>query len=223
MVNYYPVFLDIRRMPCLVVGGGSVAERKVELLLECGAAVTVVSPRCTDRLRQLACQERLSLVERSYEHKDLRSAGLVIAATDSHATNAEIAQQARTRGLMVNAVDDPDLCTFLAPAIVRRGDLTVAISTGGRSPALARYAREQIEQLFPPGYEQVIDQMSHLRQRLRSAVPAGQARERVWRALMADGLVELLRAGAWDEVERQVGRALAEMTKATPTADRDND
>lgn len=209
-------------MHCLVVGGGSVAERKVELLLECGAAVTVVSPRCTDRLRHLASLGKLSLVERSYVTEDLGSAGLVISATDSSATNAEIANQARGRGLLVNAVDDPELCSFLAPAVVRRGDLTVAISTGGRSPALARYARERIEELFPPGYEQVIDQLSHLRQRLRSAVSKAEAREQVWRALMDDGLVELLRAGRGDEVERRVARVLTETMGTTPACEWDN-
>jgi len=164
---YYPLCLDLRGRRCVVVGGGAVAARKVEGLLECGAAVTVVAPALApaleERLRAGAIEARL----RPYAEGDLAGALLAIAATDEPAVNARIAAEARARGVLLNAVDDPPRCDFILPAVVRRGDLQIAVSTGGRSPALARWVREDLERRLPPEYGDLLALVADLRAELR--------------------------------------------------------
>lgn len=135
----YPVFLDLTGLPVLVVGGGPVALRKVTGLVAAGAEVTVVAPEVVDGIGDLAGVER-----RRYTAGDLARARLVVTATDDPAVNAQVAAEARAAGIFVNSADDPENCTFILPAIARRGPITVAVSTGGVSPALASRLRDQI-------------------------------------------------------------------------------
>ena len=135
----YPVFLDLTGLPVLVVGGGPVALRKATGLFEAGAAVTVVAPDVVDGVAEIATVER-----RAYATDDLTGMRLVFTATDDPAVNAQVAADARAAGVFVNSADDPDNCTFILPAIARRGSLTVAVSTGGVSPALASRLRDEI-------------------------------------------------------------------------------
>jgi len=141
---YYPVCLDMTARPCLVVGGGQVAERKVAGLLDAGARVTVVSPSATDRLRAWARAARIRLLLREYAAPDLAGHAVVFVATDDGRINAGVARDARAVGVLVNAVDDPAHCDFILPAVLRRGEITVAVSTGGASPALARAVRDEL-------------------------------------------------------------------------------
>jgi siroheme synthase-like protein len=147
MPRYYPVFLDVKDRTCQVFGGNAEAERKVRYLLECGAQVAVFSPagQMTAGLRQLAAGGKAAWTQRTYRHGDLAGAWLVIVAdTSDAARNERIFAEARDRGIMLNTMDVPHLCTFIAPAIVQRHDVTVAVSTAGTSPALARKLREEI-------------------------------------------------------------------------------
>jgi precorrin-2 dehydrogenase/sirohydrochlorin ferrochelatase len=141
---YYPLSLDMTERRCLVVGGGPVAERKVAGLLDAGARLTVVSPAATDRLRDWARTERIRLRLREYAAGDLAGHSVVFVATDAGRVNAEVARDARAAGVLINAADDPAHCDFILPAVLRRGDLTVAVSTGGASPALARAVRDEL-------------------------------------------------------------------------------
>ena len=145
MVNYFPVFLNLLERECVVVGAGKVAERKVIQLIDAGANVTIIASRATNRLRTLASIGKLTWHERSYQFGDLEKMFLAIAATDSSKINREVQEEASGRNILVNVADTPSLCNFISPAIVKRGPVTVAISTSGSSPALARHLRELME------------------------------------------------------------------------------
>ena len=143
-MGYYPVCLEMAGRRCLVVGAGAVAERKVNGLLEVGARVTVVGPSATERLLDWARAGRIGLTLRAYGADDLAGHSIVFAATDDGLINAEVARDARAAGVLINAADDPAHCDFILPAVLTRGDLTVAVSTGGASPALARVVRDEL-------------------------------------------------------------------------------
>jgi len=147
-MSYYPIVLKLEGRPCLVVGGGVVAERKAVSLLEAGARVRVVAPRFTPRLEALGREGVVELVPREYQGQDLQGVALVISAASRREVNAQVAQEAGERGLLVNVVDSPQECSFIVPSVVRRGGLILAISTSGLSPALARHLREKLEEEF---------------------------------------------------------------------------
>ena len=143
-MRYYPALLDLQGVSCLVVGGGQVGERKVKTLLDCGAIVHLVSPELTPFLEEAVNQGRLRLRASSFAPAQLEGMFLVIGATDDPEVNRMISAEARSRRLLCNIVDRPRECSFIVPAIVRRGDLVIAVSTGGRSPALAKKIREDL-------------------------------------------------------------------------------
>ena len=145
MKPYYPVFLDLNARSCVVIGGGPIAEGKIQMLLECGANITMISPTVTSKIKHLAKTGTIQLEEREYREGDLNQAYLVIAATDDNNVNQIIAREAERHNLLLNVADVTHLCNFISPAVLRRGDVTVAISTSGTSPALARKLREEIE------------------------------------------------------------------------------
>src|SRR4026207_809058 len=137
MTTYYPIYIQLHAQPCVVIGGGKIAEGKVEGLLTAGAKVTVVSPELTLRLHELVAQNRITHIARTYQPGDLAGAFMVICATDQTEINHQVWQEASANGQLVNVVDDTPRCNFIAPAILRKGDLNIAISTGGKAPALA--------------------------------------------------------------------------------------
>jgi siroheme synthase-like protein len=165
---YYPVFLEMNDRPCVVVGGGTVAERKVEGLLAAGARVTVISPELTPALAALKEEGRLHHIARPYREGDLEGYEVAVAATDDGAVNAEVAAEGRRRRVWVNAVDDPPNCDFILPSVIRRGDIVIAASTGGTSPALARRLREELEAFLDEDYGPLAELLQEVRQELRS-------------------------------------------------------
>ena len=168
-MGYFPVLLELADRRCVMVGGGMVAERRVDGLLAAGARVRVISPRTTRTLAALAAEGRIELESRGYREGDLAGADLAFVATDAGEVNAAVAREARERGLWVNAADDPTHCTFILPALVRRGDLTVAVSTGGSSPALARAIREELEAYLTAEYATLAAIAAEARRELRAA------------------------------------------------------
>lgn len=189
----YPVSLDLAGRECLVVGGGAVAARKVEGLLEAAAHVTVVSPVLVPALLAFANAGRVHWKPREYRGGDVAGAWLVMAATDDRAVNAEVAAEARQRGVWVNCADDPAHCDFALPAVLRRGPLTVAVSTGGASPAMARLLREEIDRCLPADWGAVVDLVAGVRRELRArGIAPGGAR---WRAALGADLRALVAAG----------------------------
>jgi len=165
-VKTYPIFAVIEDKPCLVVGGGTVGERKVSDLLTAGARVTVVSRTLTPELAALADRGEIRYVPEDFTETQVEGMALVMAATDDRTVNARVSAAAQARGIWVNVADDPEYCTFIVPAQVRRGDLTLAISTGGASPALARQLREELQQHYGPEYGPYLDLLQRVRTRL---------------------------------------------------------
>ena len=191
--SYYPVFLDLRGRPCVVIGGGEVAERKVTSLLEAGAQVTLISPGATQRLQAQAEGGMVRWERRPYQPGDLAGAFLVIASTDNPQVNKAIAQEAEAQGTLLNVVDVTRLCNFIAPSIIRRGPVTLAISTGGLSPALAKKLRIELEGSPTLRYADMAELVSSVRAELRrkgTTVPPES-----WQACLNEEVLELFEAG----------------------------
>ena len=164
---YYPIFLQLEDRRCLVVGGGREAQRKVEGLLAAGGRVTVIAPTLADDLQRLLAEGHIEYVERAYRDGDLDGYELCMVATDDGAVNAQVAAEGRRRRVWVNAADDPANCDFILPAIIRRGAITVAASTGGGSPALARRLREELDAYLTEEMPALAELLSEVRSDLR--------------------------------------------------------
>jgi precorrin-2 dehydrogenase/sirohydrochlorin ferrochelatase len=191
--RYYPVVLDLRDRPCLVVGGGAVAEAKVEGLLFADARVTVVSPALSQRLASWATEGRIVYRQREYDTSDLNGHQLIFSATDRRDVTLAVAADARQRGLWVNAADEPESCDFLLPSVLRRGRLQVAVSTGGASPALAARMRRDLESYFTPEYEDLVELAAEVRCLLRAGGQRADAAS--WSAALDGDLRRLLAEG----------------------------
>lgn len=176
MPDYFPAFLDLRGRRCLVVGGGSIGERKVRDLLACGADVTVVSPALTPTLAQLADANAIVHRARRFESADARGVALVIAATNDPKADRAVAAAARRHRALVNVVDRAELCDFIFPSVLRRGELQIAVSTGGRSPALAREIRRRLEPVFGPEYAELVQRVGALRAQARASANTREER-----------------------------------------------
>ena len=195
-VSGYPITLiDLNRMSCVVVGGGEVAERKVTALREAGARPLVISPFLSDALRCQVEAGEIDAIEREYQTGDLSGVRLVIAATDELATNDTIWQEARAAGCLVNVVDDPSRCDFFVPATIRRGALTISVSTAGNSPLLAGRIRHALEQQFDPAYGPYLELLGELRPQVKELVLDPARRKTVWESLLGSDILDLLRAG----------------------------
>lgn len=199
---YYPVYLRVADRRCVVIGGGQVSARKVASLVEAGAIVTVISPDVT---ASLAAQVADGVVEhhaRPYRPGDLRGFFLAYAATNDESVHEQIARDAAADGVLLNVVDRPHLCTFIVPAVVRRGELQIAVSTGGGSPALAAHVRDAVDAALGDEYEQALTVLSRLRSRLREAGLTPDQRQRAFKGLVSAQLLDGLRAGDTAAVDR---------------------
>lgn len=192
-MRYYPICLDIKERLCLVVGGGQVGTRKVHTLLDCGARVTVVSPEATEELAALARQDRIVWEQRAYRAEDQEGAFLVIGATDMETLNSQIHLDAERAGRLCNIADQPERCNFVLPAIIQQGDLMIAISTSGKSPAFAKHLRRLLEAQFGPEYAIFLDLMGAVRQRLLQQAHAPEAHKPIFERLISQGLLEMIR------------------------------
>jgi precorrin-2 dehydrogenase/sirohydrochlorin ferrochelatase len=159
----FPLFLKLADRRCLVVGAGAIAESKIESLLQAGARVKVVAPDATEKIQRWSRAKQIAWRKRTYRRADLTGAFLVIAATSSPALHRAIFRQARRGGILCNAVDDPPNCDFYYPAVVRRGSLQIAISTGGESPSLAARLRAELERQFGPEYAAWVKRLGRAR------------------------------------------------------------
>ncbi|MCP4689356.1 MAG: bifunctional precorrin-2 dehydrogenase/sirohydrochlorin ferrochelatase [Desulfobacterales bacterium] len=207
-MRYYPVNLDIRNRPCLVVGGGSVGARKVTNLLRAGAVVTVVSPEAEPRIEALAEKGAVSLEKRSYRSSDLQGVFLVIGATDDEALNLKISADARRANMLCNIADQPEKCNFILPAIIQRGDLIIAISTSGKSPAFAKKLREELQTRFGEEYAEFLNLMGAARKKLLSRAHAPEAHKPLFEKLIDGDLVGLIREGKTDEINALLRQVL---------------
>jgi precorrin-2 dehydrogenase/sirohydrochlorin ferrochelatase len=190
ILKYYPVFWDIRDKTCVIVGGGEIALRKAERLLDCGAKVSVISPKLVPELAALKDKGLIAHVASEYSGDLIDKAALIIGATDDEKINTRISQDARAKGIPVNIVDDPEKCDFILPSIVQRGNLAITIGTGGKSPALARHLREELEARYGKEYEIFLNILGELRKKMEKNARVG----RDWfDALMKAGILESIR------------------------------
>jgi len=189
----FPMFVKLSGRRCVVVGGGPIAESKVNSLLTSGADVTVVSPKLTERLAEQAQRGAFVRSARVFEPSDLDGAFLVIAATSDEDTNELIFREADRRGILCNAVDQPPRCHFYFPAVVRRGALQIAISTAGLSPSLAQRLRKELEEQFGPEYEEWLDWLGRIRQTLMERGTDFDTRKRVLARLASREVFDRLR------------------------------
>jgi siroheme synthase-like protein len=212
MSDYYPLFLKVRGKRCVVVGGGRVALRKVRALLEHGASIELISPSLCPELNQLAQAEKINIIHRNYEPGDLNSAFLVIAGTGDNEINYQVAVEARKRRIPVNVVDNPEQSDFIVPSYLRRGDLTIAVSTDGSSPALARKIRARLEKYFSEEYASLTNLVKEVRTELKAGGVTVSAED--WqRAINLDQLIGLLRA---NQQEKAKTTLLSSLKAANP-------
>jgi precorrin-2 dehydrogenase/sirohydrochlorin ferrochelatase len=195
MKKYYPVSLDMTDKRCVIIGGGAVAERKAERMIECNAQVVVVSRSLTPVLEDRKKTNTIEHIDADYEKKTLRGAFMVIGATDRDDVNAQVSQDALSLGILVNIVDDPDRCNFILPSLVQQGDLSIAVSTGGKSPALARKIKEDLQQLYGPEYESLLTIMGSLRKKILAQGHASEANKAVFEALVNSRMLQAIREG----------------------------
>jgi uroporphyrin-III C-methyltransferase/precorrin-2 dehydrogenase/sirohydrochlorin ferrochelatase len=194
-MDYFPVFLKIDARPCLVVGGGKVAARKVMLLLRAGGHVTVVAPQICDELQTQSEHDELTLVVREFLPEDIAGKVLAIAATDDTAVNRLVSELASRQGIQVNVVDNPELCSFIMPSIVDRSPVQVAVSTGGASPVLARLLRARLESFVPAAYGRLAQLVDDYRQRVKQRFSDPDQRRYFWESVLQGRVAELLFAG----------------------------
>ncbi len=215
----YPVILTgLETRRCVVVGGGSVAARKARALAEAGARPVVVSPALCDEMAVLVKEGKAVAILRRYRSDDLEGAALVIAATDDEGVNREVAEQCRRRGILVNVVDRPALCTFTVPSVIRRGELLVTISTGGASPAFAKHVREALESVLDSAYGEALTILAELRPRIRQNVPVSD-QGALWDRLLDGELMECLRAQGVDAARALAERIVSEYGRPPRAAD----
>ncbi|HEU0073708.1 MAG TPA: bifunctional precorrin-2 dehydrogenase/sirohydrochlorin ferrochelatase [Dehalococcoidia bacterium] len=205
-MEYYPIFVDLKARPVLVVGGGKVAEGKVQGLLAAGAGVTVVAPQLTATLGELVAGERIRWLSREYEPADLNGRVMCFVATDDGAINAKVASDCRDRGVWVNAADDPANCDFILPAVVRSGKTVVAASTGGASPAMARRLRQELTAFLDEDYAPLTELLAEVRGEVRAAglTVDGEA----WQDAIDATLRTLVAQGRIDEARVRLRAAL---------------
>lgn len=201
-MEYFPVFLDLKNRPCLLVGGGDVATRKGRLLSKAGARLRVVAPNISTELRELVAQNNGEIFARDYQASDLNDCVIAIAATDIESLNEQISSDAKARNLPVNVVDNPALCTYITPAIIDRSPLVIAISSGGESPVLARLIRAKLEALIPTGYGRLAQIASSWRDRVKARFNDGDSRRRFWEKILQGPAAELVLNGQEKDAEK---------------------
>jgi len=214
-VNYFPIFLNIRDRDCLVIGGGQVAARKVYLLHRAGGRVTVISPELCDELLRWADAGDISYNKKEFEPADIAGQAVVIAATDNQQVNQQVSELAKSQGIPVNVVDNPELCTFITPSIIDRDPVQIAISTGGSSPVLARLLRAKLETQIPSGYGRLALLLERFRERVKQRFSGSDEIRRFWEDILEGPIADMLIAGKDEAAEKALEQAIE--TAETPT------
>jgi precorrin-2 dehydrogenase/sirohydrochlorin ferrochelatase len=207
----YPVLLDVRQARILVVGGGAVALRKTQGVVDAGGRPTIIAPHVVPVLRVLAERFELTCHRRPYQSGDVGGYQLVFATTDRREVNAEVAREAKAQSVWVNVVDDPDSSSFQVPASIRQGEVTVALATGGASPLLSRRLRERLEEVVTPGVGRAAERLKVLRAAVHERWPSDAERRRaLWFELITPEFLACAIAGQDEEVELRIARCLSQ-------------
>lgn len=207
-MHYFPICLNITKQHCIVIGGGQVGSRKAHSLLKHGAKVTVISPALTNDLTLLHESGRLSWINRVYQQGDLKSVFLVIAATNDKKVQQAVHAEAVQNNILLNIADVPELCNFILPAIVKRGDLSIAISTGGKSPALAGKLRRQLEQQFGSEYEKLLNLLGRLRIEVLAKGRSSTENKDIFNNLIHPEMIVWIKNNDWQKVEAHLHAVL---------------
>jgi len=206
--RYYPIFLDLEGKKVLVVGGGKVAQRKIETLIEHGALVQVISRKLDPHIASMAEKGLIQYAGQDFSESLLDGVFLVIAATSDASLNRLVSDKAQQKGLLVNAVDQPSECNFIVPSVLRRGDLVVAVSTSGKSPAFARKVREDLEKRFGDEFELFLTLMGNLRERILSQGLSQELNRELFEKLVASHILASIRDDDWERAASIVGEVL---------------
>jgi precorrin-2 dehydrogenase / sirohydrochlorin ferrochelatase len=197
---YYPIFLNLSGRRCVVVGGGPVAERKIEGLLEAGASVTVVSPALTTKLKTLVKEKKIRHFMRDYRKGDLSGYRLALVATDDGQVNRAVYEEAQELDVFINSADDPAHCDFILPSVLRRGELQVAVASGGSSPALSRMIREELEKYFTEDYAALSELVAEVRRELKENNVSVDSE--AWRRALDGDMRRMVREGDIEGAKR---------------------
>lgn len=209
-MDYLPVFFKITGQPCLVVGGGHIAKRKVNLLLKAGASVTVIAPEVLPELKAQILASDGQVVEQAYQSSFLSNQRLVIAATDDQILNQQVFDDCEQQKIAVNVVDAPDLCRFIFPSIIDRSPIVVAISSSGQSPVLARLLRTRLESIIPAAYGQLAAFVGSFRKQVQTVLPDTSVRRAFWERELQGIFAELVYNGRLDAAKTHLEQALSQ-------------
>ncbi|MBI3652842.1 MAG: bifunctional precorrin-2 dehydrogenase/sirohydrochlorin ferrochelatase [Acidobacteria bacterium] len=209
-MKYYPIYLDLQGRLAVVIGGGKIAQGKVEQLLQAGAVVRLVSPELTAPLRELATAGKFEYRRANFSPEALEGALLVISATDSQTVNEAVAHAAAERRVLCNVVDQPALCNFITPAVVARGALQISISTGGDSPSLAQRVKREVADLIGEEYGELLEIAADLRRQVHRSMHEYERRRELLRAFIESEALDLLRQGRREQAEDLAHQLLAE-------------
>lgn len=204
MTMCYPIFLKLSGKLCIVIGGGKVAERKVQSLLECNARIRVISPNLTSRLKDWVNKGLIEYKQGKYDPQDLNGAFLVISATNREDVNESVSKECFRKGILVNVVDVPSKANFFVPATVRRGPLSIAISTDGKSPLMARLIKEDLEALYGPQFGSFIEFLGNIRKQIINNISNPQKRQKILSTLVDKETLCLLRQGCLEQAKERV-------------------
>jgi precorrin-2 dehydrogenase/sirohydrochlorin ferrochelatase len=208
-MKYYPLFMNLEGRECLVVGAGAVAARKARSLLECGARVTMIGEKPASAIENLQSRG-LKVIRRRFRKSDVKDYALIFGATSDSEVNGELSRLSRQRGVPVNIADDPGRSTFILPALYRRGDLSIAVSTAGRSPALARHIKEEIGRDRGSDYAELAALLGAERDRMIQSIPGHRRRAALWRSIIDAGVLDVLRQKGKGEAKAFIRRRIDE-------------
>lgn len=211
MAHLFPIYLNLAAKKCLIVGGGKVAERKAENLLEYGADIMVVCPEAVNNIQNWSRQGFLTLVAREFQAEDLKDVFMVFLATDDREVNQQVVDLCRERGILINAVDDPPHCDFYVPALIRRQSLAVAISTEGKSPLFASRLRQELEEIITEEYGEFVELLGSQRDIVKEQVAGLEERKKVFAALVYSDILELLKAGEKEKVRERITQCMSSL------------
>lgn len=215
-MQYFPMFVSLQQRPCVVVGGGEVAARKVALLVRAGGDVTVISPDLCESLERRLAEGQIKHLGRMFEDRDVERCAVVIAATDDSSTNKRVSELAQENNIPVNVVDQPSLCTFVVPSIIDRSPVQVAVSTGGASPVLARLLRARMETLLPAAYGSLASLMEEFRDKVKRQFADGDKRRRFWETVIQGPIAEMVFSGKEEAAREAMHAAVDEGENTVP-------
>src|SRR5262245_8004765 len=201
---FYPIYLNLKGRRVVVIGGGAVAERKIESLIQAGADVYVISPEVTQRLAALSEEKAIHLELRPYQAGDCSGATLVFSATDDAEVSAAVFQEAGRAGILVNTADQPGLCDFIMPAVLHRGDIAVAVSTGGTSPGLAAELRNKIAGIIGPEYSELAEMLQEVRPEIRRRIPDAEERKALHYRILDSDIIDRLKRNDREGAKRRL-------------------